>query len=52
MTALLEIRGLAKRFDIRLGAFGERHAVVRALDDFTADKIGRASCRERVFNPV
>ena len=39
MTALLEIRGLAKRFDIRLGAFGERHAVVRALDDFTADII-------------
>jgi len=39
MTALLEIRGLAKRYDIRLGAFGERHAVVRALDDFTADII-------------
>jgi len=39
MTALLEIRGLAKRYDIRLGAFGERRAVVRALDDFTADII-------------
>jgi peptide/nickel transport system ATP-binding protein len=39
MTALLEIRGLAKRYDIRLGAFGERQAVVRALDDFTADII-------------
>jgi len=39
MTALLEIRGLAKRYDIRLGAFGEKHAVVRALDDFTADII-------------
>jgi peptide/nickel transport system ATP-binding protein len=37
MTPLLEIRGLAKRYDIRLGAFGERQAVVRALDDFTAD---------------
>ena len=37
MTALLEIRGLAKRYDIRLGAFGEKRAVVRALDDFTAD---------------
>ena len=37
MTALLEIRGLAKRYDIRLGAFGEKQAVVRALDDFTAD---------------
>ncbi|MDM7930385.1 oligopeptide/dipeptide ABC transporter ATP-binding protein [Tabrizicola sp.] len=39
MTALLEIRGLAKRYDIRLGAFGEKQAVVRALDDFTADII-------------
>jgi peptide/nickel transport system ATP-binding protein len=39
MTTLLEIRGLAKRYDIRLGAFGERQAVVRALDDFTADII-------------
>jgi peptide/nickel transport system ATP-binding protein len=37
MTALLEIRGLTKRYDVRLGAFGERQAVVRALDDFTAD---------------
>ncbi len=39
MTALLEIRGLAKRYDIRIGAFGEKRAVVRALDDFTADII-------------
>ncbi len=37
MSVLLEIRGLAKRYDIRLGAFGEKQAVVRALDDFTAD---------------
>lgn len=39
MTALLEIRGLAKRYDIQLWAFGEKRAVVRALDDFTADII-------------
>ncbi len=39
MTALLEIRGLAKRYDVRLGAFGQQHAVVRALDDFTVDVI-------------
>ncbi len=39
MTALLEIRGLAKHYDIRLGAFGEKQALVRALDDFTADII-------------
>jgi peptide/nickel transport system ATP-binding protein len=37
MSVLLEIRGLAKRYDIRLGAFGEKHAVVRALDDFSVD---------------
>lgn len=37
MTALLEIRGLAKHYDIRLGAFGETQAVVRALDDFSVD---------------
>ncbi|MES2815197.1 MAG: oligopeptide/dipeptide ABC transporter ATP-binding protein [Pseudomonadota bacterium] len=39
MTALLEIRGLAKRYDIRLGAFGEKQAVVRALDDFSVDVV-------------
>jgi peptide/nickel transport system ATP-binding protein len=39
MSVLLEIRGLAKRYDIRLGAFGEKQAVVRALDDFSVDVI-------------
>ena len=39
MTALLEIRGLTKHFDLKLGAFGERAASVRALDDFTVDII-------------
>lgn len=39
MTALLEIRGLQKRFDVRLGAFGERSASVHALDDFSLDII-------------
>lgn len=37
MSVLLEIRGLAKHYDIRLGAFGEKQAVVRALDDFSVD---------------
>ena len=37
MTALISIRGLQKHFDLRLGAFGERHARVHALDDFSAD---------------
>ena len=36
MTALLGIRGLSKRFDLRAGAFGERAVAVHALDDFTA----------------
>ena len=36
MTALLDIRGLSKRFDLRAGAFGERAVTVHALDDFTA----------------
>ena len=37
MTApLITIRNLAKAFPVRLGAFGERAATVRALDDFTA----------------
>ena len=36
MTALLEITGLSKRFDLRAGAFGERAVTVHALDDFTA----------------
>lgn len=40
MTApLIEIAGLSKRFDLRVGAFGERSATVHALDDFTATVI-------------
>ena len=37
MTALIEVRGLSKRFDMRVGAFGERAASVRALDDVSFD---------------
>lgn len=37
MNSLLEIKGLSKRFDLRLGAFGERGASVFALDDFSVD---------------
>jgi peptide/nickel transport system ATP-binding protein len=33
---LITIKGLSKAFPIRLGAFGDKAAVVRALDDFTA----------------
>ena len=36
---LITIENLCKRFDIRMGAFGERAASVHALDDFTADII-------------
>ncbi|MDO8885217.1 ABC transporter ATP-binding protein [Pseudotabrizicola sp.] len=39
MTALLEIRGLSKHFGLTLGAFGDRAATVRALDDFSVDII-------------
>jgi peptide/nickel transport system ATP-binding protein len=39
MNALLQVKGLTKHFAVRLGAFGEREALVRALDDFTVDII-------------
>ena len=34
---LLKIENLRKHFHVKLGAFGERAAVVHALDDFTID---------------
>ncbi|WP_163264312.1 ABC transporter ATP-binding protein [Chelativorans alearense] len=34
---LLQIEGLTKHFHVRLGAFGEREAVVHALDDVSFD---------------
>jgi peptide/nickel transport system ATP-binding protein len=38
MTApLIEIHGLSKQYHVRLGAFGEKAAIVHALDGFSAD---------------
>jgi peptide/nickel transport system ATP-binding protein len=34
---LLRVEGLTKHFPIRLGSFGEKSAVVRAVDDLTLD---------------
>jgi peptide/nickel transport system ATP-binding protein len=36
-AALIRVEGLTKHFHVRLGAFGERAAVVHALDDVTFD---------------
>lgn len=39
MTALLRIENLKKHFPVRLGAFGEKAAIVHALDDFSLEII-------------
>ncbi|HOV64543.1 MAG TPA: dipeptide/oligopeptide/nickel ABC transporter ATP-binding protein, partial [Spirochaetia bacterium] len=36
-TPLLRVRNLVKHFPVKLGAFGERSAIVRAIDDISFD---------------